>query len=183
MAFLIPEAAVGVEGLFGAGEVAESGAVAEEGGAVAEEGGAAVPKMEKAAAKAEPAAESSSSLSMKDLFLYNSLQQKPQPVVINNQNNIGQPAAAIPVIEPPTAPPSPVESKNEKDNDIVSKANNNIIKIEENQLSTEKDEIVKIQEQQPRTKTSMEKLQELMDLYNKNLYMFKKQQERMERFY
>ena len=181
MAFLIPEAAVGVKGLFGAGEVAESGAVAEEGGAVAEEGGAAVPKMEKAAAKAEPAAESSSSLSMKDLFLYNSLQQKPQPVVINNQNNIGQPAApSIPVIEPPT--PSPVESKNEEDNDIVSKANNNIIKIEENQLSTEKDEIEKVKEE-PRTKTSMEKLQELMDLYNKNLYMFKKQQERMERFY
>ena len=182
MAFLIPEAAVGVEGLFGAGEVAEAGGAAEE-GAAAEEGTAAesaVPKMEKAA---KPAEAESSSLSMKDLFLYNSLQQKPQPVVINNQNNIGQPVAAIPVIEPPTAPPSPVESKNEKDNDIVSKANNNIIKIEENQLSTEKDEIVKIQEQEPRTKTSMEKLQELMDLYNKNLYMFKKQQERMERFY
>ena len=182
MAFLIPEAIGGGEALFGASEAVEAGGAAEEGGAVeAKTAESAVPKMEEATKPAEAA--ESSSLSMKDLFLYNSLQQKPQPVVINNQNNIGQPVApAIPVIEPPTAPPSPVESKNEKDNDIVNKANNNIIKIEKEQLTSEKNEIVKIQEE-PRTKTSMEKLEELMNLYNKNLYMFKQQQERLERFY
>ena len=156
MAFLIPEGLAAGEGLLGGGEALEDAKVAER----------TVPKM-------EPAVEKSSSL--KDLFLYKSMQQPTQaPVIINNQNIQNQPIAqpAIPIIQPP-----PIENKTEADNNIVSIENNNIIKIEHAQINNEAKQIDQLQEQ-PKTKSTQEKLQELMDIYEKNLTIFHNQLDR-----
>ena len=145
MAFLIPEGLAAGEGLLGGGEALEDAKVAER----------TVPKM-------EPAVEKSSSL--KDLFLYKATQQPTQaPVIINNQNIQNQPIAqpAIPIIQPP-----PIENKTEADNNIVSIENNNIIKIEQAQISSEAKQIDQLSKQPP-SKSTQEKLQELMDIYMK----------------
>ena len=154
MAFLIPEAGIaGVEGI----ESFEG----------AKEAETVIPKMEKPAEK---------SSTLKDLFLYKSMQptQAPQPVIINNQNIQNQPIAqpAIPIIQPP-----PIENKTEADNNIVSVENNNIIKIEQAQISSEAKQIQELQEQS-KTKSTMEQLQELMDIYEKNLTIFHNQLDR-----
>ena len=159
MAFLIPEGLAAGEGLLGSGEALEDARVAER----------TVPKM-------EPAVEKSSSL--KDLFLYKSMQQPTQqPVIINNQNIQNQPVQqtvqqAIPIIQPP-----PIENKTKTDNNIVSVENNNIIKIEQAQISSEAKQIQELQEQ-PKSKSTMEQLQELMDIYEKNLTIFHNQLDR-----
>ncbi len=155
MAFVLPEIGIaGVEGIEGleAAKVAES----------------TVPKMEK------PAVEKSSSL--KDLFLYKSMQQPTQqPVIINNQNiQNQQPVAqpAIPIIQPPP--------KTETDNNnIVSIENNNIIKLEEKQINNEAKQIQELQEQ-PKTKSTIEQIQEMIDIYNKNLTIFQNQMNRQD---
>ena len=160
MAFLIPEGLAAGEGLLGGGEALEDAKIAER----------TVPKM-------EPAVEKSSSL--KDLFLYKSMQQPTQqPVIINNQNiqnqqpvqQIAQPA--IPIIQPP-----PIETKTEEDNNIVSIKNNNIIKVEEAQISSEAKQIQQLQTQ-PQTKSTIEQIQEMIDIYNKNLTIFHNQLDR-----
>ena len=113
MAIVLPEIGIaGVEGIEGL----EDAKIAER----------TVPKM-------EPLVEKTSTL--KDLFLYKSMQQPTQaPVIINNQNIQNQPIAqpAIPIIQPP-----PIENKTEADNNIVSIENNNIIKIEGKQISNQ----------------------------------------------
>ena len=163
-----------------AGIAAEEGIESFEG---AKEAEAVIPKMEK------PAVEKSSSL--KDLFLYKSMQQPTQqPVIINNQNiqnqqpvqQIAQPA--IPIIQP--APiealelsSSTRETKTEEDNNIVSIENNNIIKIEEKQISSEAKQIQELQEQ-PKTKSTIEQIQEMIDIYNKNLTIFQNQMNRQD---
>ena len=158
MAFLIPEGLAAGEGLLGGGEALEDAKVAER----------TVPKM-------EPAVEKSSSL--KDLFLYKSMQQPTQaPVIINNSNIQNQPVQTVqqatPIIQPP-----PIENKTEADNNIVSIENNNIIKIEQAQISSEANQIQQLQEQ-PKTKSTQEKLQELMDIYETNLSIFHAQLDR-----
>ena len=158
MAFLIPEGLAAGEGLLGGGEALEDAKVAER----------TVPKM-------EPAVEKSSSL--KDLFLYKSMQQPTQaPVIINNSNIQNQPVQTVqqatPIIQPP-----PIENKTEAENNIVSIENNNIIKIEEAQINNEAKQIDQLQEQ-PKTKSTQEKLQELMDIYEKNLTIFHNQLDR-----
>ena len=158
MAFLIPEGLAAGEGLLGSGEALEDAKVAER----------TVPKM-------EPAVEKSSSL--KDLFLYKSMQQPTQqPVIINNQNIQNQPIAqpAIPIIQPP-----PIENKTEADNNIVSIENNNIVKIEEAQISKEAKQIQELQEQ-PKTKSTIEQIQEMIDIHNKNLTIFQNQMNRQD---
>ena len=171
MAFLIPEAGIAAEGLLGGGEALEDAKIAER----------TVPKM-------EPAVEKSSSL--KDLFLYKATQQSTQaPVIINNQNiqnqqvqQIAQPA--IPIIQP--APiealelsSSTRETKTEEDNNIVSIENNNIIKVEEKQINNEAKQIQELQEQPP-TKSTIEQIQEMIDIYNKNLTIFQNQMNRQD---
>ena len=156
MAFVLPEIGIaGVEGIEGL----EDAKVAER----------TVPKM-------EPAVEKSSTL--KDLFLYKSMQPQAQaPVIINNQNIQNQPVQqiaqpAIPIIQPP------METKTEEaDNNIVSIENNNIIKIEQAQISSEANQIDQLSKQ-PKTKSTMEQLQELMDIYEKNLTIFHNQLDR-----
>ncbi len=160
MAFLIPEGLAAGEGLLGGGEALEDAKIAER----------TVPKM-------EPAVEKSSSL--KDLFLYKATQQPTQqPVIINNQNiqnqqPVQQIAQATPIMEPPPPP----ETKTEEDNNIVSIQNNNIIKIEQAQISSEANQIDQLSKQPP-TKSTQEKLQELMDIYEKNLTIFHNQLDR-----
>ncbi len=162
MAFLIPEGFAAGEGLLGGGEALEDAKVAE----------STVPKM-------EPAVEKSSSL--KDLFLYKSMQQPTQaPVIVNNQNiqQVAQPvqqiAQATPIIQPP-----PIETKTEEDNNIVSIKNNNIIKVEEAQISSEAKQIQQLQTQ-PQTKSTIEQIQEMIDIYNKNLTIFQNQMNRQD---
>ena len=160
MAFVLPEIGIaGVEGIEGLEE--------------AKTVESTVPKMEKPIEK---------SSSLKDLFLYKSMQQPTQqPVIINNQNiqnqqpvqQIVQPA--IPIMEQPP----PIETKTEADNNIVSIKNNNIIKIEEAQISSEAKQIQKLQEQ-PKTKSTIEQIQEMIDIYNKNLTIFQNQMNRQD---
>ena len=158
MAFLIPEAGIaGVEGI----ESFEG----------AKEAEAVIPKMEK------PAVEKSSSL--KDLFLYKSMQQPTQqPVIINNQNiqnqqPVQQIAQVAPIIQPPP------KTETEEDNNIVSIKNNNIIKVEEKQINNEAKQIQELQEQ-PQSKSTMEQIQEMIDIYNKNLTIFQNQMNRQD---
>ncbi len=162
MAFLIPEAGIaGVEGI----ESFEG----------AKEAEAVIPKMEKPAEK---------SSTLKDLFLYKATQQPTQqPVIINNQNiqnqqPVQQIAQATPIMEPQ---PPPIETKTEEDNNIVSIENNNIIKVEEKQINNEAKQIQKLQEQ-PKTKSTMEQIQEMIDIYNKNLTIFQNQMNRQDGF-
>ena len=156
MAFVLPEIGIaGVEGIEGLEE--------------AKTVESTVPKMEK------PAVEKSSSL--KDLFLYKSMQQPTQaPVIINNQNiqPVQQIAQVAPIIQPP-----PIETKTEEDNNIVSIKNNNIIKVEEKQINNEAKQIQELQEQ-PKTKSTMEQIQEMIDIYNKNLTIFQNQMNRQD---
>ena len=164
MAFLIPEGLAAGEGIFEGGEAIEDTKVAER----------TVPKMEK------PAVEKSSSL--KDLFLYKSMQQPTQqPVIINNQNIQNQPVQTVqqatPIIQPP-----PIENKTEADNNIVSIENNNIIKIEQAQISSEANQIDQLSKQPP-TKSTQEKLQELMDIYETNLSIFHNQLDRANGYF
>ena len=158
MAFLIPEGLAAGEGLLGGGEALEDAKIAER----------TVPKMEKPIEK---------SSSLKDLFLYKSMQQPTQaPVIINNSNIQNQPVQTVqqatPIIQPP-----PIENKTEADNNIVSIENNNIIKIEQAQISSEENQIDQLSKQPP-TKSTQEKLQELMDIYEKNLTIFHNQLDR-----
>ena len=96
MAFVLPEIGIaGVEGIEGLEE--------------AKTVESTVPKMEKPIEK---------SSSLKDLFLYKSMQQPTQqPVIINNQNIQNQPVQTVqqatPIIQPPP------EKKTEADNNIV----------------------------------------------------------------
>ena len=103
-------------------------------------------------------------------------QPTQQPVIINNQNIQNQPVQTVqqatPIMEPP-----PIETKTEADNNIVSIENNNIIKIEQAQINNEAKQIDQLQEQ-PKTKSTQEKLQELMDIYEKNLSIFHAQLDR-----
>ena len=159
MAFLIPEAGIaGVEGI----ESFEG----------AKEAEAVIPKMEKPAEK---------SSTLKDLFLYKSMQptQAPQPVIINNQNiqQVAQPVAqATPIMEPPP------ETKTETDNNIVSIQNNKIIIVEQAQISSEANQIDQLSKQPP-TKSTQEKLQELMDIYETNLSIFHNQLDRANGYF
>ena len=130
-----------------------------EAGIAAIEGGeeATIPKM------AEKSASKSSSL--QDLFLYKSMQQPTQaPVIINNSNIQNQPVQTVqqatPIMEPP-----PIKTKTEAENNIVSIENNNIIKIEQAQISSEANQI--------------QQLQELMDIYETNLSIFHAQLDRV----
>ena len=157
MAFVLPEIGIaGVEGIEGLEE--------------AKTVESTVPKMEKPIEK---------SSSLKDLFLYKSMQQPTQqPVIINNQNIQNQQPVqtvqqATPIIQPPP------ENKTEEDNNIVSIENNNIIKIEEKQISSEAKQIQELQEQ-PKTKSTIEQIQEMIDIYNKNLTIFQNQMNRQD---
>ena len=158
MAFILPEVGIaGVESIEGL----EDAKIAER----------TVPKM-------EPTVEKSSSL--KDLFLYKSMQQPTQqtPVIINNQNiQNQQPVQQI--VQPAMEQPPPIETKTEADNNIVSIKNNNIIKVEEKQINNEAKQIQELQEQ-PQSKSTIEQIQEMIDIYNKNLTIFQNQMNRQD---
>ena len=75
--------------------------------------------------------------------------------------------------------PPPIETKTEADNNIVSIKNNNIIKVEEAQISSEAKQIQQLQTQ-PQTKSTIEQIQEMIDIYNKNLTIFQNQMNRQD---
>ena len=141
-----------------------------EAGIAAIEGGEAetIPKM------AEKSASKSSSL--QDLFLYKSMQQpQAQPFIINNTQN--KTPLILNTSQQPPQPQQPQENNN-----IVSIENNKIIKIEEKQINNESLQLEKL-EKQPQTKTTMQQLQALIDIYNQNLTFFHNQMDARERFY
>ena len=75
--------------------------------------------------------------------------------------------------------PAPIETKTEADNNIVSIQNNKIIIVEQAQISSEAKQIQELQEQ-PKTKSTIEQIQEMIDIYNKNLTIFQNQMNRQD---
>lgn len=117
--------------------------------------------------------------SMSQLFLYNSLANQNQPVVVNNNvnNNIpitGQATPPVATEQPPVqdeAKPDSVEQKNEK-----------ILEGEQQQLKDEQQEIINL-ESKPKTPTVLDQIKQYTEMYQRNLSIFQQQVDSFNNIY